>query len=140
MSEREPWVNLITVESILELHAEGIERYGGDYSMPQEGCVERSLGAAWSLEVYGSPADARPCLSFCAGLLYYLVMNHCFTDGNKRIGWMSVTETLRSLGLTIEATDDEAEKFCLDIISGAVKRATDVVPWLAHRLEEFPVI
>ncbi len=140
MSEREPWVNLITLDSITDMHAEGIKRYGGDFSDPQTGCIERSLGAAWSLEVYGSPADALPCLSFCAGLLYYLVMNHCFTDGNKRVGWMSAMEALRSLGLTIKATDDEAEQFCLDIISGAVKRATDVIPWLAKRLEEFPVI
>jgi death-on-curing protein len=140
VSEREPWVNLITVDDILDLHGEGIKRHGGDLSTPQEGCLERSLGAAWSLEVYGSPDDAIPCLSFCAGLLYYLVMNHCFTDGNKRIGWMSAMEALRSKGLTIAASDDEAEKFCLDIISGTIKHATDVVPWLAKRLEEYPIV
>lgn len=47
-------------------------------------------------------------------------------------------EAIRTLGLTVKASDEEAEKFCLDIISGTVKRATDVVPWLARRLEEFP--
>jgi death-on-curing protein len=140
VSEREPWVGLITADGVRELHAAGIQKFGGDFSAPQEGCLERSLGAAWSLEVYGSPDGALPCLSFCAGLLYYLVMNHCFTDGNKRTAWTSAMEAIRTLGLTVRASDDEAEKFCLDIISGTVKRATDVVPWLAKRLEEFPVV
>jgi hypothetical protein len=49
-------------------------------------------------------------------------------------------EVLRMLGLTINATDDEAEQFCLDIISGTVKHAIDVVSWIAKRLEEFPVV
>ena len=140
MSEREPWVDLITTDDILDLHAEGIRRYGGDGSPPKEGCVEGCLGAAWHLQVYRSPEDAWPCLSFCAGLLYYLTMNHCFIDGNKRIGWMSAMEVLRSLGLTVKANEEEAVQFCLDITSSSVKCATDVIPWLAQRLEEFPVV
>jgi death-on-curing protein len=140
MSEREPWVGLITAEAILDLHAQGIKRYGGDFSPPQAGCIDRSLGAAWNLDIYGSAEGAIPCIGFCAGLLYYLVMNHCFTDGNKRIGWMSAMEALCSLGLTVKASDEEAENFCLDIISGSVKHATDVIPWLAKRLEEFPIL
>lgn len=140
MSEREPWVSLITVDGILYLHAEGIKKYGGDFSGPREGCLEGSLGAAWNLELYAAPEGSLKCLSFCAGLLYYLVKNHCFTDGNKRIAWMAAMESIRTLGLTVKASDDEAEKFCMDVISGTIKHATDVVSWLAKRLEEFPVI
>ncbi len=140
MSEREPWLNLITVDGILDLHAEGIQKHGGDLSKPQEGCLERSLGAAWYLHLYATPEGGLPYLSFCGGVLYYLVMNHCFTDGNKRIGWTAAMEILRTLGVSIKASDDEAEKFCLDVISGAIEQATDVVSWFAKRLEEFPVV
>ena len=111
MSEREPWLNLITVDGILDLHAEGIQKHGGDLSKPQEGCLERSLGAAWYLHLYATPEGGLPYLSFCGGVLYYLVMNHCFTDGNKRIGWTAAMEILRTLGVSIKASDDEAEKF-----------------------------
>ena len=140
MSEREPWTKLISIDSIIDLHSEGISKYGGDHSPPHEGCLERSVGAAWSLEVYGTPYGSLPSLSFCAGLLYYLVKNHCFTDGNKRIAWIAAMESLRTLGLTIEASDDEAEQFCLDVISGKLKHATDVVAWFARRLKEFPIV
>jgi death-on-curing protein len=140
VSEREPWAHLLNYETVIELHREGIERFGGDLSAPQPGCLERSLGAAWSLELYAAPEDARQCLCFCSGLIYYLVKNHCFTDGNKRIAWMAAMEALRCLGLTVLATDDEAEKFCLDVISGEIKNAIDVVPWVAQRLEEFTSI
>jgi death-on-curing protein len=140
MSEGEPWEHLTGLDEIIQLHEDGIRRYGGDLSTPREGCVEGSLGAAWSFELYMASPDAYEGLCFCSGLLYYLVKNHCFTDGNKRIAWMAAMESLRVLGLTVKASDDEAEQFCLDVISGSVKDATAVVSWIASRLEEFPVI
>lgn len=59
---------------------------------------------------------------------------------NKRVAWAACMEVLRSLGLTIGATDDEAERFCIDVItgSGSVKNAVDICIWLAPRLEALP--
>jgi len=49
-------------------------------------------------------------------------------------------EVLRSLGLTVNATDDEAEAFCINVITGEnmVKKAVDVCLWIAPRLEALP--
>jgi death-on-curing protein len=137
VSEREPWSNLVAQDTLIDLHEESIARYKGEFSPPQRGCLERSLGAAWNLELYTAPEGARRCLNFCSGLLFYLIKNHCFLDGNKRIAWMAAMETLRQFGLTVRATDEEAEKFCKDIISGEIKKALDVVLWIEPRLEEF---
>jgi prophage maintenance system killer protein len=107
---QEPWAQLISADGILDLHAESIRRYGGDPTpTPLPGCVERSLGAAWNAELYAASEQAIQGCCFAGCLLYYLIMNHCFIDGNKRVGWVACMEILRGLGLTVNATDDEVE-------------------------------
>jgi death-on-curing protein len=140
MSEQ-PWSQILTAEEVIEIHERCIERWGGDSSPdPSSGCLDRSLGAAWTAEMYTENDDAMSGLCFAGCVLFYLVKNHCFVDGNKRVAWASCMEALRSLGLTIEATDGEAEQFCLDVISGKalVKTATDICSWLTPRLVALP--
>jgi death on curing protein len=133
----DPWSHLIVTETISEIHSECIARFGGDPTPnAEEGCVERSIGAAWNAELYLENSDAKPGLCFAGCLLFYLIKNHCFVDGNKRVGWAVCMEVLRSLGLTVKATDQEVEKYCVAIIEGSeVKTALDVSSWLALRLE-----
>lgn len=134
----EPWSDRITRGGLLDLHAESIRRFGGDTSPDaQEGCLERSLGAAWNAELYSNEPDAVSGLCFAGCLLFYLIMNHCFVDGNKRVAWAACMECLRTLGLTVNVTDDEAEQYCFSVIRRDVKNATDVSLWLAPKLEAF---
>jgi len=107
----EPWAHLISAEAILKIHSESIARFGGDPTeTAKEGCLERSAGAAYSSELYLENPEAEEGLCFAGYLLYYLIKNHCFIDGNKRVGWAACMEVLRSLGLTVTATDDEIEE------------------------------
>jgi death-on-curing protein len=138
MSEQ-PWDALVSCDAVSQLHAEAISRYGGDKSPnPAEGCVERSLGAAWTAESYESSEDAVPGFCFAGCAMFYLIKNHCFVDGNKRVGWAVCMEALRNMGLTIDVDDDAAEKFCLDVINGTVVNAVDVSVWLADKLVAIP--
>jgi prophage maintenance system killer protein len=134
----EPWSHLISTEVILKIHSECIERFGGDStSAARDGCIERSTGAAWSAELYLENPDAVFGLCFAGCLLFYLMKNNCFVDGNKRVGWAACMEVLRVLGLTITATQEEVESFCLAILdkdSTIARNAVDVSAWLAPRL------
>jgi death-on-curing protein len=137
----QPWSHLITFDAVCEIHNACIKRFGGDPSSdPTPGCVEGSVGNAWNAELYAGNQEAIEGLCFAGCLLFYLVKNHCFIDGNKRVAWASCMEVLRSLGLTISATDEESDEFCLNVITGGgvVKMATDVCVWLAPRLEALP--
>ncbi len=78
----QPWEDLITMDTIVDLHGELIDRYGGDKTGPRAGCVEGSLGAAWNAELYTAAEDAVRGLCFAGCLLFYLLKNHCFIDGN----------------------------------------------------------
>jgi death on curing protein len=135
-----PWQHLISVQVIQELHDENIRRFGGNPSpSPIPGCIEASLGAAWNAELYAGIDNAIPGLCFGGCLLYYLHMNHCFVDGNKRVAWAAWMEVLRSLGFMVNATDDEVEQLFLDIINESIKNAVDVVFWLAPKLDSPPL-
>lgn len=135
MTDLRPWHELLSLEDVYELYREGIRRYGGDPSDPKPGCVDGSLGAAWSAESYSDPDPGRlPGLVFAGYLLFYLARNHCFTDGNKRVAWSAAMHVLIGHGLTVEATADEAEQLMLSVIARRVNDGMEVVSWLAERL------
>ena len=71
---------------------------------------------------------------FAAYLLFYLANDHCYTDGNKRIAWMSATYILRHYGLIIEAEDDEVVSFMNDVASPDILNARGVFEWIVARL------
>jgi len=104
----EPWDEAIGLATVLTLYTEGITRYGGVHSAPQDGCVEGSLGAAWTAEQYRAEAGIALGLLFAAYAFFYLARNHCFVDGNKRVAWSCLIYILFRNGLTVRATDDEA--------------------------------
>jgi death on curing protein len=131
-----PWSHLITQTVIQEIHDENIVLFGGDPTPDaKQGCVDSSLGAAWNAELYSQEDSSPSGLCFAGCLLYYLVKNHCFVDGNKRVGWATCMEVLRSIGLTIDAPDDEVEIFVTAIAGNSPEVSRfDVAVWLAPRL------
>jgi death-on-curing protein len=102
-------------------------------SPPTEGCIEGCLGNAWSAKVYTEEED-QYSLIFVAYLLFYLAKNHCFIDGNKRVAWMAAMDVLMRYNLTINATDDEAVQFVLDIVENKISDGNKVADWLADRV------
>lgn len=71
---------------------------------------------------------------FAGYLLFYLAKNHCFVDGNKRLAWSATMHVLLGLGLTVDASTDEAEEFVLSVITSERSTGMEVVRWLAGRL------
>ncbi|MGB8773102.1 MAG: Fic family protein [Terriglobales bacterium] len=139
MTPLQPWTQWITTEELHGLYAEGIHRFGGTGSPSKEGCVDGSLGAAFNAELYTMPEfeseTAVSGLVFAGYLLFYLVQNHCFIDGNKRIGWLSCMYVLGKLGVTLEVSDDEADSYCRGIAAGAIRTGAEVVDWIAEHLK-----
>jgi death-on-curing protein len=134
---KQPWIQWITGETIAALYTEGIKRWGGAGSLPQAGCVEGALGAAYNAEQYSLPGGEEvslPGLIFCGYLLFYLATKHCYMDGNKRIAWACATFVLLSFGLTIAANEDEVVEFCLSIARGETRSGAEVVKWMSDRL------
>ena len=138
MSGADPWDALVTMEQVVGLHAKALAQSGGMSTPPRDGCIEGSLGAAWNAEQYVAQDDtaARTGLVFAGYLLFYLVKNHCFGDGNKRAALASMHAVLSHLGLTVEVTEDDLVAFIENVATGEVGRGEAVVNWIAPRLTE----
>lgn len=123
--------DFITVGRVLALHARSIADHGGLAGLRDEGCPERSVGAAFSGALYDAPDGEDPDpLNVAARLLYYLARNHCFVDGNKRVAWLAFVDVIRAREVEINATVDDAESLVLDVAQGKV-HVEDVIVWLA---------
>lgn len=133
------WTSLISLDRILELHAQGMIKHNQKQIPITEAardCVEARLGNAWSSEAYTvQETDQLPGLCFAGFLLFYLAKNQCFQDGNKRLAWTATMAVLGEIGLTINASTDEAYNFVMRIVTGDVKDGIEVVRWIAGKLE-----
>lgn len=136
MTTFEPFLD---ADRIVRLHHEGIEKYGGMANAGKPGCVDSSLNAAVNAGLYEGPAefddeDPEPDgIIFGASLMFYLVNNHCFGDGNKRTGWAALIDSLATYGLTINASEDESHGFVNSIASGQIDRH-GAVAWVHARV------
>jgi death on curing protein len=134
-----PWNHLISLDRVLELHQRGLLEHSQAVLAVGElakDCVDGRLGNAWTSETYRADEDdIYPGLCFCGFLLYYLVRGHCFPDGNKRVAWASAMAVLASIGLTINATDDESYDLVIGIAEARIRSGMEVVQWLGRKLE-----
>lgn len=130
-------VKLISTSDVLALHSEAVSRYGGlgTLSHDTKDCVDGRIGNAMLAEEYVTDDErVRPGLCFAGFLLFYLVRDHCFSDGNKRVGWMAAMRVLGDIGLTIEASENDAFAFVDSISTGQIGDGRKAVLWLAAHL------
>lgn len=72
-------------------------------------------------------------ISKAAALCFFIVMNHPFVDGNKRVGHAAMEIFLILNGFKIEATIDDQEKIILDLAAGKVDREQFAV-WVNNHI------
>lgn len=139
----ELWQKLISRDTIVALHDEGISRYRGKPSTADTGCLDGSAGNAYSAALYTAkhdpPQPLELALPFAGYLLFYLAKNSCFEDGNKRVAWTSTMHVLAQFGLTLSASQDEAESLVLGVVESRIESGSDVVHWLEQHLESIIV-
>ena len=123
----------ITVERVEELHREAIKKHGGDYSQPNTDCIKQCLGSAVTSALYQQQEGAPNPLVIAGFLLFYFVENHCFSDGNKRVGWLVFTEMLRRNHVDIDAEKEEVYSFVDEIAMGNNK-VDDILFWAEERI------
>ena len=113
-------VVLLTLDEVLALHADLIERYGGRLGIRDIGLLESAL--------------AMPAATFAgrflhgihemaAAYLFHLAANHPFVDGNKRIGLMAMLAFLGLNGLRLRAAPGDLEDLVLGVAEGRISKA-----------------
>jgi death-on-curing protein len=129
-----------TLENIVELNRQHIERSGGTYLLPDN--LRNRASLEWVLDAIRHPlfgADPYPTLADKAALLTWVIIaGHVFHDGCKRTGMASLRIFVELNGFRIEATREERRDVALAI---ATSRTTEggysreeFVQWINDRI------
>jgi len=71
--------------------------------------------------------------SKAAILIYALIKDHPFVDGNKRTGLFALFEFLERNGYTIAASDDDLYQFTIDIATSQLGKE-QIEAWLREHV------
>ena len=110
--------NFLTLDEIKLIHENQIQLYGGSLGIRDEPALISALEAPrWAYQ-YGQ----TDWIELAAVYFYHLMMNHGFTDGNKRVGTVAAILFLDLHGYWLEMPDGELEQLALQVAAGELER------------------
>jgi death-on-curing protein len=115
-----PTPKFLSLDEVLELHADQISSFGGSPGVRDEGLLESAL--AQPQATFGGQFLHPTISEQAAAYLYHIAMNHPFIDGNKRTAF-AVTDTfLRLNGCALNLTDDRAYDLVMRVARGTMTK------------------
>jgi death-on-curing protein len=123
-------LRILCVDDVIYIHAQVVAQSGGSPGLRDRGALESSVAQPRQsfdgIDLYPDiPAKA-------AALGFFLVSNHPFVDGNKRVAHAALAVTLRLNGYLLVASVDEQERIMLRVASGELTRA-EFEKWVQTR-------
>ena len=121
----------LSLREILELHDKIIEVSGGARGIRDMKALESAINQP---RLTFDQTDLYPdIIAKAAALCFFIVMNHPFVDGNKRIGHAAMETFLILNGFEIAASIDEQEKIILELADGSLDRK-ELTMWLNNHI------
>ncbi|QFY88609.1 type II toxin-antitoxin system death-on-curing family toxin [Magnetovirga frankeli] len=118
---------LLTKAQLERLHSAIISQSGGAEGLRDAKALDSAL--AQPSQAFAGQLLCPDLIAQAAALGFFLISNHPFLDGNKRIGHAAMEVVLQMHGMEIRASVDEQERRILDVASGCCTRA-DLEDWL----------
>ncbi len=111
----------LTLDEVLALHADQLERYGGDPGVRDVGLLESALAAPRA--TFGGAFLHGSLPEMAAAYLFHLVGNHPFVAGNRRVGLAAASAFLGLNALWLEAEPDDLAELVLRVARGEATKA-----------------
>ncbi|MHA1110322.1 MAG: type II toxin-antitoxin system death-on-curing family toxin [Promethearchaeota archaeon] len=83
---------------------------------------------------YGLPFKKSSLIEKASIMVHDLVLYHYFSDGNKRIGFLSLIVFLKKNGLELHASEDEKVDFTFEIAQGK-KTIEEIAAWIETHIK-----
>jgi death-on-curing protein len=117
-------MSALSVESVVEIHNDIIEEYGGARGV-------RDLGTIENLIYYRLTRD---CTIFnkASIALHSICTEHPFIDGNKRTAFVVADNLLRNEGYYIQASNEDVVEFMLNV-ARYIHTIESVEKWIKER-------
>ena len=104
-------MKFLTPQNVIQIHYEIVAETGGLQGLRDLGLLESAVMRPQA--TFGGD-DLYPMLELkAAALVHSLLLNHVFTDGNKRTATIGMVEFLILNGRKFKATNPEVVKFAL---------------------------
>lgn len=91
-------IYLLSVEEVVEIHADQIARYGGEPATRDEGLLASAVHASQNVAAYLEGADL---CDMAAAYMFHIAENQPFVDGNKRTAVASTLVFLHQNGIEV---------------------------------------
>jgi death-on-curing protein len=110
----------LALDDVLRIHRRQLELYGGTPGLRDMGLLESAVAmpAAGSGDEYLH----EDIYEMAAACLFHIVLNHPFTDGNKRTGAVVAMAFLEMNGVEFEVTNDQLVEFVLAVAEGKTEK------------------
>lgn len=115
----------LSVEMILDIHAEQLAMFGGPDGLRDLGLLESALARAKNKLVYGQTDLSTLSASYGFGI----AKNHPFVDGNKRTAFAAIIVFLGLNELELCASEAEASVMILALAAGELSEV-DLARWI----------
>lgn len=114
-------VVFLTLDEVLALQADQIERYGGRPGIRDLGLLQSALGTPRA--TFGGRFLHGSLHEMAAAYLFHLVRDHPFIDGNKRVGLAALLAFLGLNSRWLEADPGELENLVRDVAANKLSKA-----------------
>ena len=111
----------LTLDEVLALHADQVDRYGGGLGIRDLALLESAIAAPAAS--YQGEFLHGSLYEMAAAYLFHLIKNHPFVDGNKRVALISTIVFLGFNDLTLKAEPDELTSLVVGVADGSVSKA-----------------
>lgn len=111
-------LTFLTLDEIVEIHREMIERYGGSLGVRDMALLESAV--AMPQAGFGDQYLHSDLFEMAAAYLFHIVRNHPFIDGNKRTGAMAAFTFLKLNGVTLVARESAFERIARNAAEGKI--------------------
>jgi len=108
----------LTKQQVIYMHEILINETGGSYGIRDNGLLESALNAPF--QSFDGEYLYKSLQLKAAKLGFFIVKNHPFVDGNKRIGLLSMLTFLELNNMEITCTDDELINLGFDLAAGEI--------------------
>ena len=124
-------IQYLSVDQVLALHGALVRAFGGGTGLRNRAGLEAAV--ARPAATFGGEDLYDDVAAKAAALMHWLVLNHPFVDGNKRVGIAAAELFLDCNQHILTASDDELEELTLAVAQGSIE-AQALAIWLRQRL------
>lgn len=113
-------IRFLTVENVLRMHAQSIERFGGRDGVRDIGLLESAV--AMPMATYSGEMLHPDIAAMAGAYLFHISKAHALIDGNKRTAWAAALVFLALNGHDIKANNNEVIEIGLAVADGSLPK------------------